>query len=59
MESWRNRKTLILSRTDMMGLLTPARGSIVLDLTFENQFAVNRPKNEMPSPTLSNTFYHH
>jgi alanine dehydrogenase len=24
MESWRNRKTLILSRTDMMGLLTPA-----------------------------------
>jgi alanine dehydrogenase len=23
-ESWRNRKTLILSRTDMMGLLTPA-----------------------------------
>src|SRR5436189_377263 len=22
--SWRNRKTLILSRTDMMGLLTPA-----------------------------------
>lgn len=23
MESWRNRKTLILSRTDMMGLLTP------------------------------------
>ena len=24
MDSWRNRKTLILSRTDMMGLLTPA-----------------------------------
>ncbi len=24
MESWKNRKTLILSRTDMMGLLTPA-----------------------------------
>ena len=24
MESWRNCKTLILSRTDMMGLLTPA-----------------------------------
>jgi alanine dehydrogenase len=24
MESWRNRKTMILSRTDMMGLLTPA-----------------------------------
>ena len=24
MESWRNRKTLILGRTDMMGLLTPA-----------------------------------
>jgi alanine dehydrogenase len=24
METWRNRKTLILSRTDMMGLLTPA-----------------------------------
>jgi alanine dehydrogenase len=24
MESWRNRKTLILSRTDLMGLLTPA-----------------------------------
>jgi len=24
MESWRNRKTLILSRTDMMGLLTAA-----------------------------------
>ena len=24
MESWRNRKTLILSRTDIMGLLTPA-----------------------------------
>ena len=24
MESWRNRKTLILSRTDMVGLLTPA-----------------------------------
>ncbi len=24
MQSWRNRKTLILSRTDMMGLLTPA-----------------------------------
>jgi hypothetical protein len=23
MENWRNRKTLILSRTDMMGLLTP------------------------------------
>jgi hypothetical protein len=23
-ESWRNRKTLILSRTDMTGLLTPA-----------------------------------
>ena len=23
MESWRNRKALILSRTDMMGLLTP------------------------------------
>ena len=23
-ESWRNRKTLILGRTDMMGLLTPA-----------------------------------
>ena len=23
MESWKNRKTLILSRTDMMGLLTP------------------------------------
>ena len=23
MESWRNRKTLILSRTDMMGLLEP------------------------------------
>ena len=23
MESWRNRKTLILSRTEMMGLLTP------------------------------------
>src|SRR5438105_7251450 len=23
-ESWRNRKTLILSRTDMMGLVTPA-----------------------------------
>ena len=25
MESWRNRKTLILGRTDMMGLLTPVR----------------------------------
>ena len=24
MDSWRNRKTLILSRTEMMGLLTPA-----------------------------------
>ena len=24
MDSWRNRKTLILSRTDMMGLVTPA-----------------------------------
>src|SRR6476620_4964783 len=24
MESWRNRKTLILSRSDMIGLLTPA-----------------------------------
>ena len=24
MESWRSRKTLILSRTDMMGLVTPA-----------------------------------
>jgi hypothetical protein len=24
MESWRNHKTLILSRTDMMGLVTPA-----------------------------------
>ena len=24
MESWRNRKTLILSRSDMMGLLTPS-----------------------------------
>jgi alanine dehydrogenase len=24
MESWRNRKTLILSRADMMGLVTPA-----------------------------------
>ena len=24
MESWRNRKTLILSRTDMMGLVSPA-----------------------------------
>ena len=24
MDSWRNRKTLILGRTDMMGLLTPA-----------------------------------
>ena len=24
MESWRNRKTLILGRTDMMGLLTPS-----------------------------------
>ena len=24
MESWRNRKTLILSRTDMMELLAPA-----------------------------------
>jgi hypothetical protein len=24
MESWRNRKTLILGRTDMMGLVTPA-----------------------------------
>ena len=24
MESWRNRKTLILGRTDMIGLLTPA-----------------------------------
>src|SRR5512146_1113434 len=24
MESWRNRKTLILSRTDMVGLLTPS-----------------------------------
>ena len=24
MENWANRKTLILSRTDMMGLLTPA-----------------------------------
>ena len=24
MESWRNRKTLILGRTDMTGLLTPA-----------------------------------
>ena len=24
MESWRNRKTLILSRTDMIGLVTPA-----------------------------------
>ena len=23
-ESWRNRKTLILSRTDIMGLVTPA-----------------------------------
>ena len=23
-ESWRNRKTLILGRTDMMGLLTPS-----------------------------------
>ena len=34
MESWRNRKTLILSRTDMMGLLTPAtpaRGPIVMN----------------------------
>ena len=26
MESWRDRKTLILSRTDMMGLLTPQAG---------------------------------
>ena len=25
MESWRNRKTLILSRTDMMGLVYPGR----------------------------------
>ena len=24
MESWRNRKTLILSRTDMMGLVGPS-----------------------------------
>ena len=24
MESWRNRKTLILGRTDMVGLLTPS-----------------------------------
>ena len=24
MESWRNKKTLILSRTDIMGLVTPA-----------------------------------
>jgi hypothetical protein len=30
MESWRNRKTLILSRTDMMGLLTPAEYSRIL-----------------------------
>jgi hypothetical protein len=28
MESWRNRKTLILSRTDMMGLLTAAMARV-------------------------------
>lgn len=27
MESWRNRKTLILSRTDMMGLVEPCEYS--------------------------------
>ena len=34
MESWRNRKTLILSRTDMMGLLTPAEYNDCVDHAF-------------------------
>jgi alanine dehydrogenase len=34
MESWRNRKTLILGRTDMIGLLTPAEYNDCVELAF-------------------------
>lgn len=34
MESWRNRKTLILSRTDMIGLLTPAEHNACVEHAF-------------------------
>jgi len=33
-ESWRNRKTLILSRTDMVGLLTPAEYNACVEHAF-------------------------
>jgi alanine dehydrogenase len=33
-ESWRNRKTLILSRTDMMGLLTPSEYNACVEHAF-------------------------
>ena len=32
--SWRNRKTLILSRTDMMDLLTPAEYVDCVEMAF-------------------------
>ena len=32
--SWRNRKTLILSRTDMMGLLTPTEYVDCVEMAF-------------------------
>ena len=36
-ESWRNRKTLILSRTDMMGLLTAAEYVSCVEHAFRTQ----------------------
>ncbi len=35
--SWRNRKTLILSRTDMMGLLTPTEYVDCVEMAFRRQ----------------------
>lgn len=37
MDSWRNRKTLILSRTDMMGLVTPAERALAAGVGVEKK----------------------
>jgi alanine dehydrogenase len=50
MDSWRNRKTLILSRTEMMGLLTPAEYNACVEQAYrmhgERRFYMN-PKQHI------------
>src|SRR3712207_7769794 len=53
MESWRNRKTLILSRTDMMGLLAPDEYNACVEHAYrmhgEGRYYIDRKSTRLNS----------